>query len=193
MLFLKPRYNLWIKHVSIILRSIRLLSSDAEVVSSEAIQKSKIWLQTVDTSIIPKHLFEITYSRSSGPGGQKVNKTSSKATISLQSGMWLNPTICYWIPSPILEQLQSSPIRYETKSRGLVIQCDSSRNRDENTEECFRRLLEEIKSTIYFAPEVKEEDKLKWDMLQEDFKERKKFNKKKQSDKKRSRSKKFDL
>ncbi|KAI5969157.1 hypothetical protein CANMA_001824 [Candida margitis] len=161
--------------------------------NSTDIQKSKEWLQTFDSSQIPRHLFTISYSRSSGPGGQKVNKTSSKATVALEEGEWLRSSTCYWIPTPVRQQLREKPIRYETKSRGLLIQCDTTRSRDQNTEECFSRLLEEIKSKVYFPGEVKEEDKAKWAQLEEDFKERKKFNKKKQSDKKRNRVKKFDL
>lgn len=161
--------------------------------NSPEIQKSKEWLKTFESSQIPRHLFNISYSRSSGPGGQKVNKTSSKATVALEEGEWLQGSTCYWIPTPIRQQLQERPIRYQTKSKGLLIQCDTSRNRDHNTEECFSRLLEEIKSKVYFPGEVKEEDKVKWIQLEEDFKERKKFNKRKQSDKKRNRTKKFDL
>lgn len=78
------------------------------------------------------------------------------------------------------------------KGGGLLIQSDTSRNREHNTELCFQRLVEEIKSKVYFASEVSQEDKEKWQELEEDYKERKKFNKKKQSDKKKNRSKKFD-
>jgi len=161
--------------------------------NSSDVLKSKEWLQSFDSSQIPRHLFNISYSRSSGPGGQKVNKTSSKATVSLNEGEWLQSSKCYWIPSPIRQQLHEKPIRYVTKSNGLLIQCDTSRSRDQNTNNCFSRLLEEIKSKVYFSSDVKEEDKAKWIQLEEDFKERKKFNKKKQSDKKRNRLKKFDL
>ncbi|KAI5955843.1 hypothetical protein KGF54_001345 [Candida jiufengensis] len=191
------RYNqfTWNKqNVHILNHTLRRLSNaNDNSFTIEEIQKSKDWLENATPSIIPKHLFSITYSRSSGPGGQKVNKTSSKATISLEPGTWLDSSTCYWIPSPILSQLQNKPIRYETKSKGILIQCDTSRSRDLNTEECFSRLLEEIKSNTYFETEATEEDKLKWELLEEDFKERKKFNKKKQSDKKRKRSKKFDF
>ncbi|CAK9438449.1 uncharacterized protein LODBEIA_P26730 [Lodderomyces beijingensis] len=161
--------------------------------SPEEIKKSISWLEKFSTSTIPRHHFQIAYSRSSGPGGQKVNKTSSKATVSLEPGQWLDPGVCYWIPMPVQAQLKSKGIRYATKSNGLIIQSDTSRNRDENTEQCFQRLVTEIKSTVYFAGEAKDEDKLKWAQLEESFKERKKFNKKKQSEKKQSRSKKFDL
>ena len=54
---------------------------------------------------------------------------------------------------------KSKGIRYETKGGGLLIQSDTSRNREHNTELCFQRLVEEIKSKVYFASEVSQEDK----------------------------------
>lgn len=168
-------------------------NSTAPQFSEKEIEQSKKWLETFTHTEIPTHVFDITYSRSSGPGGQKVNKTSSKATVSLEPGLWLSTQVCYWIPKPVQAQLQAKGIRYETKTGGLLIQSDTSRNRDMNSELCFKRLLEEIKSKVYFASEASEEDKEKWTQLEEDFKERKKYHKKKQSDKKKNRSKKFDL
>ena len=79
---------------------------------------------------------------------------------------------------------KSKGIRYETKGGGLLIQSDTSRNREHNTELCFQRLVEEIKSKVYFASEVSQEDKEKWQELEEDYKERKNLTKK-QSDKKK--------
>lgn len=122
-----------------------------------------------------------------------MNKTSSKATVALSPDKWLNPQFCYWIPGPIRSQLATNKVRYETKSGGILIQSDSSRNRDNNTDECFRKLLEEIKERTFFAAEISEEDKKKWEEIKEDKKEKRLFHKKRQSDKKKSRSKKFDI
>ncbi|KAG2731579.1 hypothetical protein G9P44_005166 [Scheffersomyces stipitis] len=127
-----------------------------------------------------------------GAGGQKVNKTSSKATVALEPSQWLDPQYCYWIPLPVRRQISAKKIRYETKKGGILIQSDTTRNRDVNTDECFRKLLQEIKDTTFFAGEVSEEDKKRWEEIREDAKEKRMFNKKKQSDKKKSRQKKFD-
>lgn len=93
------------------------------------ISEAKKWLESYQPSDIPATLFEISYSRASGAGGQKVNKTSSKATVSLSPDRWLNPQFCYWIPSAIRSQLVDNKLRYETKSGGLLIQSDATRNR----------------------------------------------------------------
>ncbi len=38
-------------------------------------RKAKSWVEKLNISMIPEHEFDISYSRSSGPGGQKVNKS----------------------------------------------------------------------------------------------------------------------
>lgn len=161
--------------------------------TAEEISASQLWLEQYRPGQIPREHFLISYSRSSGAGGQKVNKTSSKATIALEPHMWLNPYYCHWIPKPIVAQIKEKKIRYETKSGGILIQSDNTRNRDTNCDECFRKLLEEIKDNTFFAKEASEEDVKRWEEIREEQKEKRLFNKKKASDKKKSRSKKFDI
>ncbi|GEQ70972.1 hypothetical protein JCM33374_g4653 [Metschnikowia sp. JCM 33374] len=155
--------------------------------------RAKKWLEEFQPDKIPRTQFAISYSRSSGPGGQKVNKTSSKATVSLEPFQWLNPKICSWMPAPVLGQVAQTNFRYQTKMGGLVIQSDSSRNREVNTDECFRKLLREIKEVVYFEEEASEEDKKKWQKIAAQSKESRLQDKKRHSDKKKARSKKFDI
>lgn len=161
--------------------------------SKKEIDAAKAWLEKFSPSQIPANIFSIAYSRSSGAGGQKVNKTSSKATVSLEPHQWMNPQFCYWIPKPILSQIAESKIRYETKTGGILIQSDLTRNRDTNTDECFKKLLNEIKAKTFFEGEVSEEDKQKWEEVKQVSKEKRLFNKKIQGEKKKLRSKKFSL
>lgn len=180
--------NPWIPNV------VRAFStSPKSEFSEEEINKAKEWIENFSGTQVPEKIFEISYSRASGAGGQKVNKTSSKATIALGPDQWLNPQFCYWIPKPIRSQISENKIRYETKSGGILIQSDSTRNRDTNTDECFRKLVQEIKDNTFFPGEVSEEDKKRWQEIKDDRKEKRLFNKKRQSDKKKYRSKKFDI
>ncbi|ODV76955.1 uncharacterized protein CANTADRAFT_92108 [Suhomyces tanzawaensis NRRL Y-17324] len=170
-----------------------LRNTSTKEYSPEQIEKARDWLQKFTFSQVPSNIFDVSYSRSSGAGGQKVNKTSSKATVALEPHQWLNPQFCYWIPEPIRAQLKERKIRYETKSGGILIQSDLTRNRDVNTEECLKKLVEEIKAKTFFAGEISEEDKKKWEDIREETKEKRLFHKKKQSEKKKLRSKKFDF
>lgn len=157
------------------------------------VAQAKQWLKSFTPQQIPKHMFDVSFSRASGPGGQKVNKTSSKATVSLDPHQWLDPQSCYWIPKAVRQQIQHKKIRFETKSGGLLIQSDLSRNRDVNISECFSKLLSEIKLAVYFEEEMSEDDKKKWEELKLRSKEKRLFSKKKNSEKKKSRSKNFDI
>lgn len=122
-----------------------------------------------------------------------MNKTSSKATVSLEPHQWLEPQFCYWIPKPILSQLGTKKLRFGTKAGGILIQSDLSRNRDDNTEECFRKLVQEIKDVVHFEAEVSEADKKKWEEITVEQKEKRHYHKKKQSEKKKLRQKNFDF
>ena len=53
----------------------RAVSVDSKAEPSEEEQAAgRQWLATFNPSTIPRHLCQVTYSRASGPGGQKVNK-----------------------------------------------------------------------------------------------------------------------
>lgn len=167
---------------------LALVKAELEPLSEE-VAEARRWLDLFKHHQIPRQEFEITFSRSLGPGGQKVNKTSSKATVALAPHKWLNPYYTLWIPKAVAAQLQTAKVRYETKMGGITIQSDVTRNRETNTDECFRKLLEEIHDKVEFAGETLEETKERWQEIKTDRKEKRLFNKKKLSDKKKLRGK----
>ncbi|CAN3357502.1 hypothetical protein DICA3_C11430 [Diutina catenulata] len=173
--------------------SIPRLNTEESEWTPEQLAQARQWLDRFQPSDIPREEFEVSFSRSSGPGGQKVNKTSSKATVTLEFHKWLDPHYCRWIPVAVAAQLREKPIRYQTKFGGVTIQSDLTRNRETNTDECFRKLLEEINEKVEFAGETSAETVEKWEDIKADKKEKRLFNKKKQSDKKKARSKKLSL
>lgn len=53
----------------------RAFSSATRLCSTEAeLDSARRWLKTFDKSVIPQTVGDVSYSRSSGPGGQNVNK-----------------------------------------------------------------------------------------------------------------------
>lgn len=52
----------------------RCLSSPAITHDDEDHREARTWLARFNVNTIPKNIGEITFSRSSGPGGQNVNK-----------------------------------------------------------------------------------------------------------------------
>ncbi|KAL8810168.1 MAG: hypothetical protein Q9223_000325 [Gallowayella weberi] len=92
------------------------------------------WLKTFGRNTIPRKSCAISFSRSSGPGGQNVNKVNSKATLRLPLRELL-PSV----PNILHGQIKASQY-YAEKSECLVIQADGNRKQADNVEACFTKL-----------------------------------------------------
>ncbi|KAL1621997.1 hypothetical protein SLS56_008941 [Neofusicoccum ribis] len=100
----------------------------------EDLAAARRWLQTLDPETIPKSICDVSFSRSSGPGGQNVNKVSSKATLRVPLDALLP-----LLPALLHQEVRSS--RYHAaNSNALVIQSDDSRKQTDNVHACFRKL-----------------------------------------------------
>ncbi|ORY84478.1 hypothetical protein BCR37DRAFT_336313, partial [Protomyces lactucae-debilis] len=77
---------------------------------------------------------QVTFARSSGPGGQNVNKLNTKATLRVprhQQG---------WIPSIILQRLHEAHSQYLTKEGDLLISSQRNRTQEQNRQDVFQKL-----------------------------------------------------
>ncbi|KIY02608.1 uncharacterized protein Z520_01073 [Fonsecaea multimorphosa CBS 102226] len=143
------------------------------------------WYSKLTTLQSLRNVGEVTYARSSGPGGQNVNKVNSKAQlrIPIDSLLPLIPVV--------LHQGVLSSRYYAEKSSTLIIQADESRKAQANKDACFRKLNELIldvyKHTV--PGETTDEQKEKVKRLQKSEDEARLKRKKLQSSKKQSRSK----
>ncbi|KAE8148180.1 hypothetical protein BDV25DRAFT_21236 [Aspergillus avenaceus] len=109
--------------------------------SDEDLAAARKWLTGLNTQTIPRHICEISFSRSSGPGGQNVNKVNSKATLKvpLQSLLPLVPRILH-------HPLRSSRY-FADRTQSLVIQSEESRKQAANVESCYEKLHLLLKNT----------------------------------------------
>jgi ribosome-associated protein len=93
--------------------------------------------------IIPEHELEITASRAGGPGGQHVNKTSSRITI--RWNIYNTTAFSDKQKELLLQNLQS-----EITSQGdLLIHDSSSRSQRQNRAIALQRLAEKIRKALY--------------------------------------------
>jgi ribosome-associated protein len=83
---------------------------------------------------IPLREFDITYSRSGGPGGQNVNKVSSKAT--LRWSVATSPSL----PDEVRQRLTARFGRRLTTEGELLITSQRFRDAGRNTADCLEKL-----------------------------------------------------
>ena len=84
-------------------------------------------------SVSPEQL-ELTFVRSSGPGGQNVNKVSSKAQL-----RW-NPGKSGFLSPEVLARLRMLFPSYFTKDGDLLITSQKTRDQLKNREDCLVKL-----------------------------------------------------
>ncbi|XP_055545884.1 peptidyl-tRNA hydrolase ICT1, mitochondrial [Wyeomyia smithii] len=107
------------------------------------------------TGFIPLDKLQITYSRSSGPGGQNVNTVSTKVDVRfhLDSANWLSETV-----RTRLAELQRGRI---TKEGYLVIKSELTRSQQMNMADALEKLRSFIREaekpqTVELSPETVE-------------------------------------
>ncbi|GAA6027166.1 hypothetical protein JCM8097_002448 [Rhodosporidiobolus ruineniae] len=113
----------------------------ASLASQDDMQAARQWItafERLPAEDWPKHLTEATFSRSSGPGGQHVNRTMSKAILRLPLP---SPS---FLPPYLLPHLHRSP---HFSSSALLVSSSTHRTQHTNLAECFAKL----KATILDA------------------------------------------
>lgn len=101
------------------------------------------WVQHLsnDTSIrIPRSEVEFTFARSSGPGGQNVNKVNSKAT--LRWNLLASPSVS----DELRQRLLRLYARRITEQGDLLITSQRYRDQARNIEDCLHKLQEMVAS-----------------------------------------------
>ena len=83
---------------------------------------------------VPLEQLEFTFVRSSGPGGQNVNKVSSKAQL-----RW-NPGKSGLLSPEVLERLQTLFPSHFTKEGDLLVTSQKTRDQLKNRDDCLEKL-----------------------------------------------------
>ncbi len=124
---------------------------------------------------IPLSEIEFSYARSSGPGGQNVNKVNSKAILRWN---FIN-TAC--LPLEVRARFFSRYAKRLTQDGDLIITSDIYRDQLRNREECLEK-LKLLMETVVQAPAVRRKVKPTRSSV-----ERRKESKRRTGEKKRQR------
>lgn len=90
--------------------------------------------------IIPKDKLDIKFARSSGPGGQNVNKVSTKADVRF------NVNNADWLPPAVKQRLHSQQAHRINNSGELVVQASSHRTQEQNVKDALQRIKTLVKT-----------------------------------------------
>ncbi|KAI7896100.1 uncharacterized protein EV154DRAFT_558783 [Mucor mucedo] len=105
-------------------------------------KEATAWQQAFNQAAIPKDHVSISFCRSSGPGGQNVNKVSTKVDLRLSLSK------ANWIPDYAKENLKNTSQLKKSKSNELIITSDKTRSQAKNIQDCYDKLVDVIKASV---------------------------------------------
>ncbi|XP_036921787.1 peptidyl-tRNA hydrolase ICT1, mitochondrial isoform X1 [Sturnira hondurensis] len=107
-------------------------------------------------SDIPLDRLTISYCRSSGPGGQNVNKVNSKAEIRFHLAT------ADWIAEPVRRKIAVTHKNKINKSGELILTSERSRYQLRNMADCLQKIRDMIAEASQPAKEPSKEDAALW-------------------------------
>ena len=133
---------------------------------------------------IPRKDFISKFSRSSGPGGQNVNKLNSKAIIKLEREKLMTAK---WLEPEVRERILQAGFTYLTHSGDLLVSSDRTRSQQMNLDDCFTKLSKEIAKAAFTPSDPSEEAQSRWKHISKREKANKKNLKQRHASKKKDR------
>ncbi|XP_060058698.1 large ribosomal subunit protein mL62 isoform X1 [Erinaceus europaeus] len=101
---------------------------------------------------IPLDRLTISYCRSSGPGGQNVNKVNSKAEVRFHLAT------ADWIAEPVRQKIAIKHKNKMNKSGELILTSESSRYQFKNLADCLQKIRDMIAEASQMPVEPSRED-----------------------------------
>ncbi|KAJ3518597.1 hypothetical protein NMY22_g13597 [Coprinellus aureogranulatus] len=154
--------------------------------TTETLNRVRQWVDRFK-DVEPKALrdakgVEMSFSRSSGPGGQNVNKVNTKVTLRCAVD-------AAWIPPWAKEVLVKDP-HYTPSSHSILVTSTTTRSQAQNIDDCLTKLRNIVlnASTVNLMNATSEETKKRVEGLMKAEKAQRRMDKERRSSVKRNRS-----
>eukprot|EP01116_Phalansterium_solitarium_P006933 TRINITY_DN19369_c0_g1_i1.p2 TRINITY_DN19369_c0_g1~~TRINITY_DN19369_c0_g1_i1.p2 ORF type:complete len:169 (+),score=42.18 TRINITY_DN19369_c0_g1_i1:59-565(+) len=109
---------------------------------------------------VPRSKVVLTHARSSGPGGQNVNKLNTKAEIRFKVDE------ATWIPEDVRKRFKAAQVSRITREGEFVTSSQRHRTQLANTDDCFDK-LEEMIAEVWEPPKERIETEVPEHAIQE--------------------------
>ncbi|WFD32766.1 aminoacyl-tRNA hydrolase [Malassezia sp. CBS 17886] len=120
--------------------AVTLLHTTRGAASAWADADRRAWIDTFRGRALRPGDVALSFARSSGPGGQHVNKVNSKALAKLELG----PVARVCIPAPLVNALAGKSPLYIASTHSLQAASDRHRSQSHNVQDALDKLHAEI-------------------------------------------------
>ncbi|KAF8813477.1 hypothetical protein BYT27DRAFT_7181021 [Phlegmacium glaucopus] len=104
----------------------------SELITEQDAEEARTWATQFVNIKVPKEAVDFSFSRSSGPGGQNVNKVNTKATLRC-------PVNASWIPRWAMPDVVKNS-HYVASTHSILITSTVHRSQSQNIDECLQKL-----------------------------------------------------
>ncbi|KAI9141625.1 RF-1 domain-containing protein [Paraphysoderma sedebokerense] len=119
------------------------------------------WTLAFKKHLIPPTAYSLSFARSSGPGGQNVNKVSTKVILRFP----LPPSVSF-LPDAMVSKLKEQQANRITKSNELIITSDKYRSQRANIDDALQKLHDIIVQAGQVEKETTKEQRQRVRQLQ---------------------------
>jgi len=121
----------------------RMKLSAAQLADEDAVRALHNWHRYFTPDVFPRELCNVSFSRSTGPGGQNVNKLNTKATIRMN--VYEIEQKLNWPPA-VIDALRAH--RDTTKTGDIMMSSERHRTQTMNLEDAWEKLFEFVKESV---------------------------------------------
>lgn len=158
-------------------------SAEATTDTAAEAEEARRWAASFQASDIPRGEFQHKFVRASGPGGQNVNKVSTKAEIRFKPD-----EATAWLPAYVRARVREELGNRTNKAGELVLASDVHRTQAQNLEDAYQRLHALLVSVGAPPAETTDEKRREVDGMRKRADERRLREKKMHAERKRAKS-----